>query len=55
MINIVTLKNKILELALCGKLSKQLEGDGTSEELYNEIQAEKARMIKEGRIKKKKP
>lgn len=54
MIDIVALKNKILELAVCGRLTKQLESDGTAEELFVKIQAEKAKMIKEGRIKKKK-
>ncbi len=54
MIDIVALKNKILELAVCGRLTKQLESDGTAGELFAKIQAEKAKMIKEGRIKKKK-
>ncbi len=49
------LKNSILQLAIEGKLVKQRPEEGTAEELYREIQAEKQRLIKEGKIKKEKP
>ena len=34
------------------KLVEQREEEGTSEELYKQIQEEKAKLIKEGKIKK---
>lgn len=49
------LKNSILQLAIQGKLVKQRPEDGTAEELYRQIQEEKKRLIKEGKIKKEKP
>lgn len=49
------LKNSILQLAIQGKLVEQRPEDGTAEELYKQIQAEKKRLIKEGKIKKEKP
>ena len=49
------LKNSILQLAVQGKLVEQRPEEGTGEELYREIQKEKARLIKEGKIKKEKP
>lgn len=49
------LKNSILQLAIQGKLVEQRPEEGTAEELYREIQKEKARLIKEGKIKKDKP
>ena len=49
------LKNSILQLAIQGKLVEQLPEDGTAEELYQKIQAEKQKLIKEGKIKKEKP
>ncbi len=49
------LKNSILQLAIKGKLVEQREDEGTGEELYKEIQAEKRKLIKEGKIKKEKP
>ena len=49
------LKNSILQLALQGKLVEQRPEEGTGEELYTEIQIEKKRLIKEGKIKKQKP
>ncbi len=38
-----------------GKLTEQLPEDGTAEELYQQIQAEKQALIKAGKIKKEKP
>jgi len=48
------LKNSILQLAIQGKLVEQRPEEGTGEELYQQIQAEKQRLIKEGKIKKEK-
>ena len=49
------LKNSILQLAIQGKLVAQRPEEGTAEELYQQIQAEKQKLIKEGKIKKEKP
>ena len=49
------LKNSILQLAIQGKLVEQRPEEGTTQELYAQIQAEKQRLIKEGKIKKEKP
>ena len=49
------LKNSILQLAIQGKLVEQRPEEGTGEELYRQIQAEKRRLIKAGKIKKDKP
>jgi type I restriction enzyme S subunit len=49
------LKNSILQLAIQGKLVEQRPEEGTGEELYQQIQAEKQSLIKEGKIKKEKP
>ena len=55
MIDTKALRSRILDLAIQGKLTEQLESDGTAEELYQQIQAEKLALIKEGKIKKEKP
>ena len=49
------LKNSILQLAIQGKLVEQRQEEGTAEELYKQIQAEKQALIKAGKIKKEKP
>ena len=49
------LKNSILQLAIQGKLVEQRPEEGTGEELYRQIQAEKQKLIREGKIKKEKP
>ena len=49
------LKSSILQLAIQGKLVEQRPEEGTGEELYQRIQAEKKRLIQEGKIKKEKP
>ena len=49
------LKNSILQLAIQGRLVEQRPEEGTAQELYQQIQAEKQRLIKEGKIKKGKP
>ena len=48
------LKNSILQLAIQGKLVPQRAEEGTAEELYNQIQTEKQKLIKAGKIKKEK-
>jgi len=48
------LKASILQYAIQGKLVEQRPEEGTGEELYRQIQAEKRRLIKEGTIKKEK-
>ena len=48
------LKNSILQLAIQGKLVEQRPEEGTAEELYQRIQADKQKLIKEGKIKKEK-
>ena len=48
------LKNAILQLAIQGKLVEQRKEEGTGEELYKEIQEEKKKLIKEGKLKKQK-
>lgn len=55
MIDTKALRSRILDLAIQGKLTEQLTSDGTAEELYQQIQAEKQALIKEGKIKKEKP
>lgn len=49
------LKSSILQLAIQGKLVEQRPEEGTGEELYRQIQAEKQALIKAGKIKKEKP
>lgn len=49
------LKASILQYAIQGKLVEQRPEEGTGEELYQQIQTEKKRLIKEGKIKKEKP
>lgn len=49
------LKKSILQAAIQGKLTKQLPEDGDAHDLLREIQKEKSRLIKEGKIKKEKP
>ena len=49
------LKNSILQLAIQGRLVEQRPEEGTAQELYRQIQAEKQRLIQEGKIKKEKP
>ena len=48
------LKASILQYAIQGNLVEQRPEEGTGEELYRQIQAEKQRLIKEGKIKKEK-
>ena len=55
MIDTQSIRTKILDLAMRGRLTEQLPEDGTSEELYQQIQEEKQALIKAGKIKKEKP
>ncbi len=49
------LKGKIIDAGIRGKLTEQLPEDGNAEDLYAHIRNEKAKLIKEGKIKKEKP
>ena len=49
------MKKSILQYAIQGKLVEQRSEEGTGEELYQQIQAEKQRLIAEKKIKKEKP
>lgn len=49
------MKKSILQYAIQGKLVEQRPEEGTAEELYQQIQDEKKKRIKEGMIKKEKP
>ena len=53
--NLATLKSKIIDAGIQGKLTEQLPEDGTAEELYQQIQQEKFALEKAGKIKKSKP
>lgn len=60
---LVTLKDQfpsdmrasILQAAIMGKLVEQRVEEGTGEELYKQIQAEKQSLIRSGKLKKEKP
>lgn len=51
----VDMQKSILQMAIQGKLVPQLPEEGTGEELFLQIQAEKQALIKAGKIKKEKP
>ncbi len=46
------MKKSILQMAMQGKLVEQRPEEGTADELYEQIVAEKAQLIKDGEIKK---
>jgi len=48
------MQKSILQYAIQGKLVEQRKEDGTAEELYQQIQKEKKKLIEEGKIKKTK-
>ena len=50
-----TLRKSVLQAAIQGKLTNQLPDDGNAADLLAEIKAEKAKLIKEGKLKKEKP
>ena len=49
------MKKSILQMAMQGKLVEQRPEEGTDDGLYEQIVAEKAQLIKDGKIKKEKP
>lgn len=49
------MKKSVLQYAIQGKLVEQRHEEGTAEELYRQIQVEKQKLIKAGKIKKEKP
>ena len=49
------MQKSILQLAIQGKLVEQRPEEGTGEDLFQQIQAEKQALLKEGKIKKEKP
>lgn len=49
MIDTQAIRNKVLDLALRGKLTEQLQEDGTAEELFQQIQQEKQTFGKAGK------
>ena len=55
MIDTEALRKKVIDLAIQGKLTEQLPEDGSAEDLYAQIQEEKEKLIKEGKLKKQKP
>ena len=50
-----TLKNAILQEAVQGKLAPQIASEGNAKDLLEEIKKEKAKLIKDGKLKKEKP
>ncbi|MCW5597946.1 MAG: restriction endonuclease subunit S [Nitrosomonas sp.] len=53
--NVAELRKAILQLAVMGRLVPQDPNDPPARELLNEIEAEKQRLVKAGKIKKPKP
>ena len=51
----VDMQKSLLQMAIQGKLVEQRAEEGTGEELYRQIQAERARLIKSGAVKAEKP
>ena len=49
------MKRSVLQLAIQGRLVERRAEEGTAEELYQRIQAEKQRLVEVGKIKKEKP
>ena len=49
------LRQSVLQAAMEGKLTKQLKEDGNANDLLGLIEKEKAKLIKEKKIKKTKP
>lgn len=49
------MQKSILQMAIQGQLVEQRSEEGSGEELYQQIQEEKKRLIAEGKIKKEKP
>ena len=53
--NLATLKSKIIDAGIQGRLTEQIPEDGNAEELYQQTQQEKLALEKAGKIKKSKP
>lgn len=51
----IDMQKSLLQWAIQGKLVEQRPEEGAAEELYRQIQEEKRRLVKEGKIKKEKP
>lgn len=51
----IDMQKSILQYAIQGKLVERIPEEGTAEELFQQMQAEKNKLIKEGKIKKEKP
>ena len=51
----VDMQKSVLQMAIQGKLVDHRPEEGTGEELYRQIQAEKQRLVKSGKIKKENP
>ena len=49
------MQKSILQMAIQGKLVEQRPEEGTGEDLYRQIQAEKQALIQSGKLKKQKP
>ena len=49
------LKNALLQEAVQGKLVPQISSEGNARDLLEEIKKEKAKLVKEGKLKKEKP
>lgn len=49
------MKDSLLQAAMQGKLTEQLPEDGNAKDLLEQIKAEKAKLLKEGKLKKEKP
>lgn len=52
--NVEVLKKKIIDAGIRGQLTEQFPEDGDAETLYAQIQEEKVKLIKEGKLKKEK-
>ena len=53
-VNTAILKSKLINAAIQGKLSERFPEDGTAENLYEGIQAQKVKLMQEGKIRKEK-
>ena len=53
--DVSALKFKVIDAGIQGRLTEQLPEDGTAQELFEQIQEEKTRLVKKGKIKKQKP
>jgi type I restriction enzyme S subunit len=49
------MKNAILQYAMEGKLTRQKPEDGNAADLLSDIRKQKAKLVKEGKLKKEKP